>query len=145
VDRLLLLIAIAAGAGLVAGLVQRRRPDAPVRTGWAVPDQLDRVDFDQPATPWLVAVFTSSSCTTCAGVVERALPLASDMVVVQEVEAVVDKALHDRYRIEAVPLVALVDEGGVVRGHHLGPVTATHLWASLAELRQPGSTPEGCG
>ena len=59
-DRLLLLIAIAAGAGLVAGLVQRRRPDAPVRTGWAVPDQLDRVDFDQPATPWLVAVLTTS-------------------------------------------------------------------------------------
>jgi hypothetical protein len=33
-DRLLLLVVVAAAAGTLAHLVQRRRPDAPVRTGW---------------------------------------------------------------------------------------------------------------
>jgi len=31
-----------------------------------------------------------------------------------------------------------------VRDHHLGPVSSTHLWASLAEVRQPGSVPGDC-
>jgi hypothetical protein len=42
-------------------------------------------------------------------------------------------------------MVAIVNAEGVVVDHHLGPVTATHLWASLAEARSPGSTPKGCG
>jgi hypothetical protein len=41
-------------------------------------------------------------------------------------------------------MVLIVDGLGVVRGHHVGPVSATHLWGSLAELRNPGSTPDGC-
>jgi hypothetical protein len=32
----------------------------------------------------------------------------------------------------------------VVRASFLGPATATDLWAALAELREPGSVPEGC-
>ena len=38
----------------------------------------------------------------------------------------------------------VVDDQGVVRHHHLGPVSSTHLWASLAEVRRPGSVPDGC-
>ena len=142
-DRLLLLVLVAATAGTLAHLVQRRRPDAPVRTGWSVPQQLDRRDFDRPDAPWLVAVFTSATCDTCGSVVEVARPLESQAVAFQEVEAGERRDLHERYAVDAVPMVLLVDGVGVVRDHHLGPVTATHLWGSLAELRQPGSTPGG--
>jgi len=144
VDRLLLLVLVAATAGTLAHLVQRRRPDAPVRTGWSVPQQLDRRDFDRPDAPWLVAVFTSATCDTCGSVVEVARPLESQAVAFQEVEAGERRDLHDRYAVDAVPMVLLVDGVGVVRDHHLGPVSATHLWGSLAELRQPGSMPDGC-
>jgi hypothetical protein len=41
-------------------------------------------------------------------------------------------------------MVLIADALGVVRDHHMGPVSATHLWGSLAELRNPGSTPDGC-
>ena len=65
-------------------------------------------------------------------------------VVVDVVEVDERSEVHDRYAVDAVPMVLLVDTLGVVRDHHLGPVSATHLWGSLAELREPGSTPDGC-
>ena len=135
-------------AALVLGVAwlaqRRRRPDAPVRTGYAVPQQLDRGDFDRADAPWLVAVFTSATCDSCAGVWERARHLEAAAVAVQEVEVGARKDLHDRYGIEAVPTTVVVDAEGVVRTHFLGPVTATDLWAAVAELREPGSTPGGC-
>ena len=143
-DRLIILVVVAAAAATLALLVQRRRPDAPIRTGWAVPEQLDRRDFVRPDAPWLVAVFTSASCDSCAAVVDVAGPLASDAVAVDVVEVGERREVHDRYAVDAVPMVLLVDTLGVVRDHHLGPVSATHLWGSLAELREPGSTPDGC-
>ena len=143
-DRLLVLVVVAAAAATLAYLVQRRRPDAPIRTGWMVPEQLDRRDFTRPDAPWLVAVFTSASCDSCAAVVDVAGPLASAAVAVDVVEVDERREVHDRYAVDAVPMVLLVDTLGVVRDHHLGPVSATHLWGSLAELRQPGSTPDGC-
>ena len=143
-DRLLVLVVVAAAAATLAYLVQRRRPDAPIRTGWIVPEQLDRRDFTRPDAPWLVAVFTSASCDSCAAVVDVAGPLASAAVAVDVVEVDERHEVHDRYAVDAVPMVLLVDTLGVVRDHHLGPVSATHLWGSLAELRQPGSTPDGC-
>ncbi|MBI03102.1 MAG: hypothetical protein CL468_03610 [Acidimicrobiaceae bacterium] len=143
-DRLIILVVSAAAAATLAFLVQRRRPNAPIRTGWTVPDQLDRRDFAHPDAPWLVAVFTSASCDSCAAVVDVAKPLASDAVAVDVVEIGEKREVHDRYAVDAVPMVLLVDALGVVRDHHLGPVSAAHLWGSLAELREPGSTPDGC-
>jgi hypothetical protein len=65
-------------------------------------------------------------------------------VAVQEVEVGVDADLHGRYSIDAVPTTIIADADGVVRGSFLGPVSATHLWARLAELREPGTVPDGC-
>jgi hypothetical protein len=65
-------------------------------------------------------------------------------VAVQELEATRDKAIHDRYAIEAVPTVVVADDEGVVRASFLGAPTVTDLWATVAELREPGSVPEGC-
>jgi hypothetical protein len=89
-------------------------------------------------------VFTSATCGTCAGVWDRARHLASEAVAVQEVELTASRALHERYRIEAVPTTVVADGDGVVRRHFLGPVTATDLWAAVAEVREPGSTPDAC-
>jgi hypothetical protein len=144
VERLILALVLAGAAAAVAFLLQRRHPDAPTRTGYTVPDQVDRADFDRPEAPWLVAVFTSSTCRSCAGTWDKARHLASDAVVVQEVEVVARKDLHDRYEVEAVPIVIVADAAGAVRASFLGPPTATDLWASLAELRDPGSVPDSC-
>jgi hypothetical protein len=145
VERIVVAVALGAVALLVAAVLQRRqRPAAPIRTGYAVPGQVDRADFIRPEAPWLVAVFTSATCGTCAGVWERAQPLASDAVAVQELEHGRDRAVHDRYEIDAVPATLVVDAEGVVVASYVGPVTATDLWAAVAEARDPGSTPPGC-
>ena len=145
VERIAIAVVLALVAVGVAALVQRRqRPPAPVRTGYAVPAQVDRADFAHPDAPWLVAVFTSATCTSCQGVWQRAQPLGSDAVAVQELEYTRDRVLHDRYEIDAVPATLVVDGDGVVVASFVGPVTATDLWAAVAEAREPGSTPPEC-
>lgn len=144
--RLLLGAALAVVVALVAYVLQRRRPGVgPVVERHHVPTGVERTDFARPDAPWLVVVFTSSTCTTCAAAWEVVRPLTSPAVATQEVEAIRDAALHDRYGIDAVPTTILCDRrGGVVRSF-LGPVSATHLWAAVAEARAPGSVPPGCG
>ena len=144
-ERALVALVLAVLAIALAAVLQRRqRVDAPVRTGYSFPAQLHRADFDRADAPWLVVVFTSATCGTCRGVLERAQPLESEAVAVQEVEHVAARALHDRYAIEAVPTTLLVDRDGVVAAGFVGPVTATDLWAAVAEAREPGSTPGRC-
>ena len=123
-------------AVVVAVVLDRRRPDAPTQARWAVPTQLDRGDFARPQAPWLVAVFTSATCDSCAGVVAKAVPLDGGEVVVQEVEIGADPTLHRRYGIDAVPCLVVADAEGVVRASFVGPPTATDLWATLADLRR---------
>lgn len=145
-DRLLVALILAAVAVGVALLLQRRRPDAPTQptSGFQAPAQLDRGDFIRPDAPWLVVAFTSATCSTCQAVWEKAQLLESASVAVQEVEVGASPDLHRRYGIEAVPIVVVADLEGVVQRSFLGPVSATHLWAALAELRDPGSVPPGC-
>ncbi|HEU5456438.1 MAG TPA: hypothetical protein VFU85_12210 [Nocardioides sp.] len=144
--RLLLAVGLAAAVGAVAYVLQRRRPGIePVVERHHVPTGVDRADFLRPETAWLVVVFTSATCDTCAATWEVARQLESPAVATQEVEAKRDKSLHDRYGIDAVPTTIVCDaEGGVSRSF-LGPVSATHLWAAVAEARNPGSIPPGCG
>jgi hypothetical protein len=147
VERFLLVLVLVAVAVAAAAVIQRRRrPPAPTTTvAHALPERVERRDFARPDAPWLVAVFTSATCSTCAGVWDKAQHLASDDVAVQEVEVTAARDLHDRYRITAVPAVVIADAAGAVRSTFLGPVTATDLWATVAELREPGILPaEGC-
>ncbi len=141
-----MVVAVVAVALIVAELVRRRgRPDAPTQpvTGYTAPAQLDRSDFEGGDREWLVALFTSATCDTCAETVARASVLGSDAVAVCEVEVSQHPELHRRYGIEAVPIVAIADSEGVVRRSFVGPVSATHLWAAVAEVREPG-TVAGC-
>ena len=145
-ERLLLVVALVAVAVAVAFVLQRRRPQpVPTNVGYTLPAHVDRGDFHRPDAPWLVAVFTSASCSTCAGVWDKARLLASDEVATQELEVTATRELHQRYHVNAVPSVVVADADGVVRATFVGPVTATDLWASVAELREPGSLPaDGC-
>lgn len=146
-ERLLIAGVLVVLAVAVAVVLQRRKPAPPSDSDWNIPAQLDRRDFRRPDAPWLVAVFTSASCDSCAGVHARALPLDagdSGPVCVQEIEVASEAELHRRYGIDAVPLVLIVDADGVVVRHFLGPVTATDLWAAVAEAREPGATPGPC-
>ncbi|MGA9277225.1 thioredoxin domain-containing protein [Ilumatobacter sp.] len=143
--RLLIALTIVAVAATVAWWVQRRRvPDAPTQRRYSTPEQLDRSDFVRPEAPWLVAVFTSDSCDKCIEVATKAAVLESDDVAVANIEFTTDRELHARYQIDAVPTLVIVDSDGVTRRSFLGPMSATDLWAAVAEVRDPGSTPDSC-
>lgn len=134
-ERVVLAVAGVVVAAVVAWVVQRRRPAPPTQGAWPVPTQLDRDDFDRPDAPWLVAVFSSATCDSCAKAVAQAEVLASADVSVQDVEATARRDLHTRYGIEAVPVTVVADAEGVVHASFVGPPAAADLWAALAELR----------
>jgi hypothetical protein len=140
--RLLLAVALVGVVALAAEFVRRRRTaDPPTQVRGEIPSQLDRSDFDGHG--WLVAVFTSATCSTCADVVRKAEVLRSPEVSVVTVTFQADRALHQRYDIDAVPCLVIADAEGVVHAGFLGPVTATDLWAAIANAREPGSIEGG--
>ena len=140
--RLIIAVAVVVIAALIAELLRRRRvADPPTQGRQELPSQLDRADFD--GTGWLVAVFTSDTCDSCADVKRKAVVLSSADVTVQSVSYQSRRDLHQRYGIDAVPSVLIADTDGVVQASFIGPVTATDLWAVMAECRQPGSVDRG--
>ncbi|MEY2567798.1 MAG: hypothetical protein QOE35_2327 [Actinomycetota bacterium] len=143
-DRLIIAAVLIVVAVLVAGLLQRLRDraDAPTQSRWAVPTQLDRADFDGRDTPWLVALFTSETCDSCARARQKTAVLASPSVVVQDVPYQLRKDLHTRYAVEVVPMILVAGPDGVVAASFVGVPTATDLWAAVAEARAPGASPE---
>ena len=138
--RLLVAVAIVAlAAGVAAVVNRRRRSDPPTQPRRDIPSQLDRADFADPASPWLIAVFSSESCGTCADVIDKAEVLRSKDVTVDVVPFQTRRDIHARYAIDAVPCLVVADAEGAVRAGFVGPVTATDLWATVAEARNPGS------
>jgi hypothetical protein len=141
----LVIAAVIVAVVSVAALVARRRrvDDAPTQREWHVPSQVDVVDFgsDSRIDVWSVVVFTSATCHVCSDVARKAAALASRHVTVREVEFSTARNLHEKYRIDAVPTVLIADHRGVVHRHFLGPVSATDLWAAVADVREPGRPP----
>lgn len=135
----LIAVGVAAIAAVVALVITRRtRVDAPTQPdSYEVPAMLDRADFERPEAPWLVAVFSSTTCLSCADAWDRAHHLESADVVVQDIEAIDRKDLHDKYDIDAVPMIVVADDEGVTRASFIGVPSAADLWAALAELRGP--------
>lgn len=136
-------LAVCALVGLAAlvSIVIRRRMGvaAPTQPRLAtVPSQLDRDDFDHPQSPWLVVLFSSQTCESCAKVRPMLPALASSSVAVQDVDQASSAELHERYAIDTLPLTVVADADGVVKCWFLGVPTATDLWAAVAEVREPG-------
>lgn len=144
IQQLIFVVAAMAVALAIALVLKRRKSDAPTQAGFEIPIQLDRNDFEDPHSPWLVVVFTSATCHTCTDVVTKAEVLSSSEIAVQRIDYTVNPALHKRYRIDAVPLLVIADIDGVVQKGFIGPLKAQDLWAAMAECRDPGSTPESC-
>jgi hypothetical protein len=135
VSDLLIAAAIVAAVVLVALVIRRTQSDAPTQLAkYAVPDQLDRADFDEPDVAWLLVVFTSATCSACQNVLTAVAPLASDELCVQEAEYLRDRELHDRYAIDAVPALVLADETGLVRYTALGPQKSAELWLAVSDV-----------
>ena len=136
--QLIIVAAVAIVALGVGWFVQQQAPDVPTApVNHTTPDQVDRADFARPDAEWLVAVFTSATCETCAKVWTSTQLVESDYVAIQNIEVKEDKELHDRYNITAVPAVIIVDAQGVSRASFLGPPSSADLWAKLAEVREP--------
>lgn len=130
--------ALVAASAVVAALIIQRRThvDAPTQPdSYEVPAMLDRADFARPDAPWLVVVFSSATCLSCQDAWEKVRHLESDEVAVQDIEVSTDKELHERYGIDAVPMIVVADDEGVTRASFVGVPTAADLWAALAELR----------
>ena len=138
--RTLIALGIIAGALAAAWLMRRYRTAAPTAPSYSVPTRLERWDFAQPSAEWLLAVFTSKTCSTCAAVAKAAQSLADDSLAVQEVEFRRHGDLHRRYTVDAVPLAVLADRTGAVCASLAGPATAAELSALIASARQlPGT------
>jgi Thioredoxin len=142
VVRIALAVALIAAACVIAFVLRRRRPAAPPRDVYPVPRQLDRSDFPRATTPWLVALFSSTSCDSCEALPPKLAVLESADVATCEVEYHAQPDLHRRYEIAGIPTTVVADRDGVVRAAFVGAFTATDLCAAVAEARAPGSTPE---
>lgn len=135
-ERLVIALVLIVVAVAVAGIVQRRRPDAPTQSRAAIlPQQLDRGDFAGADAPWLVVVFSSDTCDACVEALVKAESLAADDVVVQEVSWQTDPDLHRRYAIGTVPALVIAGADGAVGAGFVGPPPTTELWAAMASLR----------
>jgi hypothetical protein len=139
----LILTAVLIGAvvTLVAITLKKRQPEAPTQTTHEPPQQLDRNDFSMPTKPWLVVLFVSDTCHSCADMQPKVEMMASSEVAIEVVSYQADKPRHERYNIDSVPCTLITGLDGVVAKAFVGPVSATDLWAAVAELREPGSTP----
>jgi hypothetical protein len=135
--RLGIAVVVVLVVGGLAWWLGRTPPAAPPRDSYPVPAQLDRGDFPNPASPWLVVLFSSSNCESCHGLGEKLVALESPDVATVEIEAHALGELHRRYAIAAIPTTVIADGDGVVRKSFVGAFTATDLWAAVAELRDP--------
>jgi hypothetical protein len=142
VERLVIAAALVVVAAVVAIVLSRRRPQPPTRGRVPIPAQLDRDDFPDPDKPWLVVVWTSQTCESCARTTAKAKLLQSPQVAYAEVPWQDRKDLHERYGVEDVPVLVLADQDGVVQISFVGTPNFTDLVGAVAEAREPGSTPE---
>ena len=137
--RILIAVALLAVCGTSAAVFERRRQasGAPVRDPYPIPRQLTRSDFLRPDAPWLVALFSSTTCEGCAAMRDKVLAMETSEVAAVEVSFQAERDIHERYEISGVPMVLVADHDGVVQRAFLGVVSATDLWAAVAAARDP--------
>ncbi len=130
-------VVVATVAGAL--LARRRRPHVDVGQlagpTFGVPGQVDRADFVRPDAPWLAVLFSAASCTSCADAEQKVRVLACEAVAVDVVDSERDRSRFTRYEIDSVPTVVICDSAGTVVRHHVGPISATDLWAMVDEAR----------
>jgi thioredoxin-related protein len=119
---IVIMAVVAAVAAAAAWWQSRARRPVPTATRGEPPAQLDRNDFRAPEAPWLIAVFTSETCSSCAAVWNDVAGHESQDVVTENVEVQRSPELHRRYHIESVPTAVVVDRDGLTRAAFVGPL-----------------------
>jgi thioredoxin-related protein len=136
---LLVMVAVAALAGMAAWWQQQRVRPAPTTTPGAPPGNLDRSEFLAPTAPLLIAVFTSETCSSCDAVWAELSGYESATVAAQNVEVTADPALHSRYGIDSVPTAVIVDAAGETQAAFVGPLGPEHRIALRDLIAQANS------
>jgi hypothetical protein len=72
---------------------------------------------------------------------EKTRVLEATDVAYQDVSYQDAREIHRRYSVDAVPLVVIADEHGVVVNSFVGEVTAIDLGGAVATARDPSSEP----
>ena len=130
----ILALGLGTAVGILAWVVARRGTGVGAGPAWPVPTQLERADFGEQSSPWLVAVFTSESCESCAAAIDAAQRAVRPGVAVVEIDLERGAPLHHRYGIDAVPSVLIADRAGLVRGSFAGPPAVAELTELFDEL-----------
>ncbi|MDY7102864.1 MAG: thioredoxin family protein [Actinomycetota bacterium] len=138
----LVLVAVVAAVAFVVS--RRSTPDAPTRGVARVPAQLDRNDFEATDAEWLLVLFSSATCGTCASARSRLESLDEGVVAGRVARAEVTweqhGPIHERYGVDGVPLIVVVDERGVVRASVVGVPKAGEIEEALAALEPSDGT-----
>ncbi len=139
---LALVVILVTAAATIALVVNRRGPDVPTSPSFGVPQQLDRDDFATPEVEWLFALFSSQTCLACidARLVLQAVDSSSAQV--HEIEVESNRALHDKYSIDAVPTIVLADHEGVVQWSYLGAPDAETIADLLVDIGAAPPNPD---
>jgi hypothetical protein len=140
VERAAIAAVLVVVAVALAAVLGRRRNDPPTSDRVEVPRQLDRLDFVRPDAPWLVVVFTSETCESCARATAKASLFESTETAYEEIPWQTRRDLHDRYRVDTVPMILVADGSGLVQRSFVGAPAFTDLAAAVEEARAPGSS-----
>tara|TARA_B100001029_G_C14996977_1_gene415620 strand:+ start:304 stop:711 length:408 start_codon:yes stop_codon:yes gene_type:complete len=117
---LILVLLLGAFAIVVAYIANNRHTDSPSVPKSSLPVQVDRNDFDLPDMKWLLAFFSSESCSSCIQVREILNKITLNSIHVQEISFPREKNLHTRYAINSVPIVLIANLDGVVIWSYAG-------------------------
>jgi hypothetical protein len=135
VERVVIAAGLVVIAAAIAAVLNRRRPQPPTQERVAVPAQLDREDFPESDKPWLLVVWTSQTCESCARATAKAKLLEGPAVGYVEVPWQERRDLHERYGVEDVPLLVLADQEGVVQVSFVGTPEFADLAGAVAAAR----------
>ena len=130
-SRVIVLVLLSSAASLTAVLLRKLNKRNFLTSGWSIPGHLSREDFWFTNESWLVVIFSSESCETCKPLVAESMKLSSLGIAIQEIAVETNKDLHEKYGIDAVPMLLLVDKFGVVRSSHLGPTNSEEVRNSI--------------
>ena len=131
---IILILVIGLTAFGVSTLANRRMPDSPSVPKSILPYQLDRSDFNDPEVEWIFVLFTSDTCNACDLVLNEVSKISIPNVVVQNINYAANKSLHVRYEIDAVPILLLADQQGIVQWSFAGVPPSIAISEALVNL-----------
>ncbi len=100
-----------------------------------IPDVVSASDFGIPEGQWMLLVFSSEKCATCAVVVEAVSRIDMPGLAVEVIGIERMPELHADYRIDAVPTTIVADPTGSVRKSFLGPVDLPMIRLAVSAAR----------